>query len=423
MSQVYSNAICNISAAASKDNSGGLFSNHGTIATRHVKASFSRYGGAPQMFTFCEPELWSDGVEQAPLNRRGWVLQERLLSCRNLQFGQYQLFWECREATACEMFPDAMPKSLLPNRQLSEETLKFLFTKLTNELGNCRTPLWDFRDFWARLVVFYSKCYLSRGTDKLVAFGGLVARIEKAFGGRYLAGMWWEDFVHQLCWRRESSPRPNHSRMENERLSSSWSSRQYIAPTWSWASCRYPVEQVFWIRRESDSTNDRTIILVDLVDAQIELVSTNPYGQVKDGCLVLQARLGTMMLAEEDVIVHHLAGFIPDPKWGGGDFEFFWDEPEEHSKIHQNVMLYILPIYTMESPKEGLCIEGLILRRSTDLATKFQRCGTFLTYSTETSNVILASCEHFDAISKDSSLDLETGESRKGWTCYMIKVI
>ena len=33
----------------------------------------------------------------SPLGGRGWVLQERLLAPRTLNFGREQLFWECRE--------------------------------------------------------------------------------------------------------------------------------------------------------------------------------------------------------------------------------------------------------------------------------------------------------------------------------------
>lgn len=45
------------------------------------------------------------GVDLAPLNTRGWVLQERLLSRRVLHFGEELLYWECGGRAASELNP------------------------------------------------------------------------------------------------------------------------------------------------------------------------------------------------------------------------------------------------------------------------------------------------------------------------------
>jgi hypothetical protein len=51
-------------------------------------------------------------VERASTNRRGWVLQERVLSPRVLHFSREQVFWECRQLRACESFPDNVDRGL-----------------------------------------------------------------------------------------------------------------------------------------------------------------------------------------------------------------------------------------------------------------------------------------------------------------------
>lgn len=43
-------------------------------------------------------------VEQGPLNKRGWVLQERALSRRTIHFTETQTYWECGEGIRCETF-------------------------------------------------------------------------------------------------------------------------------------------------------------------------------------------------------------------------------------------------------------------------------------------------------------------------------
>lgn len=46
-------------------------------------------------YTLFDLDTWHRGVEAAPLNSRGWVLQERAFSLRTLHFGGEQMFWEC----------------------------------------------------------------------------------------------------------------------------------------------------------------------------------------------------------------------------------------------------------------------------------------------------------------------------------------
>lgn len=43
-------------------------------------------------------------VEQGELNKRGWVLQERALSCRTIHFTETQTYWECGKGIKCETF-------------------------------------------------------------------------------------------------------------------------------------------------------------------------------------------------------------------------------------------------------------------------------------------------------------------------------
>lgn len=55
---------------------------------------------------------WMEEVDESPLNRRAWVVQKRILSRRTLHFGARQLYWQCFEAKAGEVFPHGYPRRM-----------------------------------------------------------------------------------------------------------------------------------------------------------------------------------------------------------------------------------------------------------------------------------------------------------------------
>jgi hypothetical protein len=71
-----------------------------------------------------EPHIWARKFIDQPLNQRGWVLQERILSPRALYFGREQLFWECREFVACESYHRGLPTSLSANTLIDIKSLQ-----------------------------------------------------------------------------------------------------------------------------------------------------------------------------------------------------------------------------------------------------------------------------------------------------------
>ena len=50
-----------------------------------------------------------DKIKMTPLNQRGWVMQERLLSRRIIHFSQDKIHWQCCNIAACEAFPENGP--------------------------------------------------------------------------------------------------------------------------------------------------------------------------------------------------------------------------------------------------------------------------------------------------------------------------
>ena len=68
--------------------------------------------GIPPGSYYCLSNVWEECLAKAPLNERAWVFQERLLAPRVLNFSTEQIFWECMQTEACEMFLTRVPSVL-----------------------------------------------------------------------------------------------------------------------------------------------------------------------------------------------------------------------------------------------------------------------------------------------------------------------
>lgn len=127
MAYVYKNEYCNIAGTAASDGTKGLF-----FPRTPSDFTAPRIGlqteGISRIYEVFGNKVWSEGVDTAPLYKRAWALQERLLSTRNLHFGQKQIFWECCELSSCEQFPTGdIPTNDLevPGRHLKRDFSQF----------------------------------------------------------------------------------------------------------------------------------------------------------------------------------------------------------------------------------------------------------------------------------------------------------
>jgi len=100
MYQIYRNSYCNISATAATDSEKGLFSNRKPHQlweddiNLNVEGIPGQAQAPEQRIQTCRIDnllFWERNVDDAPVNRRGWVLQERLLAPRVLHFAKTRL--------------------------------------------------------------------------------------------------------------------------------------------------------------------------------------------------------------------------------------------------------------------------------------------------------------------------------------------
>jgi len=159
-------------------------------------------------------QAWIDLLSvDSPLMKRGWTLQERLLSPRVLHYGLHTFYWECRECLRSE--DPQFNRDLNPDE--GEKDLGY--RKFLKQSKN----RWMIFEYWSSIVEDYTSRHLSNEADKLLAVSGLAHAVRLKTGDIYHAGLWQSCFARELLWRRGSRDymtKPS----------------QYRAPSWSWAA-------------------------------------------------------------------------------------------------------------------------------------------------------------------------------------------
>lgn len=234
-------------------------------------------------------------LEEEPLSKRSWALQERYLSPRTLHFASTQMYFECRS----DFYPQ--------DHHLEQDTgMDFKIHR--RETAKDNNPA----DSWAYIVRRYTQRYLTVETDKLPAIGGLAERVflerglDKSPQDEYLAGLWRKDLLVDLIWMTFA---------EDPKRSTPTS---YTAPSWSWASVNEPIRFM---------GNQDTQSLAVVKGAKVDLESSeSPFGKVTGGWV-------------------HLAGMKLHPydvdEWGG--IYICEGDPFFHISTHMDSTRFNLP--------------------------------------------------------------------------------
>lgn len=244
MSSVYGNSSCNI-AALGVDGADTCFMQRDTL--RVLPCRITQQQDGTSVYAVRESLEWN-----TPLLRRGWVMQERLLSPRVLYFGAAQLFWECCSHTASEGLPS------LAGEQLLEPKLDCVWAKYLCVEDHCtksdfdllcgyknprpesnkmpqglpcgrQDPRFTSAQVWFRIVRGYQRTEFTYESDRLMALPGVAKAIEHSKGLTYVAGTWKELWPLGLLWKDyERNPSKKEVGFANTTV-----------PSWSWAARKW----------------------------------------------------------------------------------------------------------------------------------------------------------------------------------------
>lgn len=248
MGEIYAGSYVNLAATASADSSGGLFRVSNPLVFVPCQILVSRPDQAPKTYV-CRPNGQFHGnVNQAPLNSRAWVFQERALAPRIVHFAKDQLYWQCSSMVASRCFPRGTPSELGV----------YNIRAWRKYLVEATDPI-ELDYSWRQVIMYYTRGNLTNSGDKLVALSGLAKEWGQARGfpsSSYLAGLWEPHLPYYLCWFTRSyfpSTRP----------------AQYRAPSWSWASIDGQIQPSGPVPRANNPVG-----LAQVVAAQTTLVNT-----------------------------------------------------------------------------------------------------------------------------------------------------
>jgi hypothetical protein len=371
MSQVYSNSHCNLSASDTDKDADTLFKHRNVKEFRPIMVKLCTTGffrSAHVGSVTCQltqNELWESNVSRCPIQKRGWVYQERVLAPRIIHFGHGQLFWECREQRLCEQYPHALPSTISAHSGFNFKRLMD-FERISLELApqdlypDSLSRNDAYLRIWENVVEEYSQTSLTNPTDKLIAISGIAKSFANVTSQIYVAGLWRESLEHALLWTCPESemydvdgaiyPQPTTWR----------------APSWSWASVDGPI--VF-------SQYTRNLSLISVQDVVLTHATEDEMGLLTGGWLDLRGTLKPIRIFYS----HGRRG--ADGLWKTRDLiwtrvylDYRYLDPWAFGGDKTEVDLFYMPIAIPEA-QESLTVYLLLLRLIDYDKLLFERVG------------------------------------------------
>ena len=398
MGSVFRNAYLTIAASrATDDNAGflGLRTLPDTLLVPYRELGQPMSSIYLAIDEYISRQTSKDLLEKEPLTQRAWALQERYLSRRTLFFGEKQMLWQCEETVDTEdgeghidrgyrienILETALPPSV--NSQCSSSPSALHSEPSETDVRTARSSLkWTLHHHnytdWYAMVAKYSKCDITRGSDRLPALSGVAAVLAEAYDDSYCAGLWPRGMVEGLAWSKSldhlvGDPSPSTVLLTKP--------AEYRAPSWSWASVDGVVD--FWFFQRGNSHDIRRCEkLAHLRDYHVVPRGENPYGEVQAGWLRIEAPVQPIerLHGVVDRMFHRFGPYyqllivaIDEAKYL---ITASFDRPIEACQMTLRVLfLTQAPIKAAEGEKESYHACGLIIQPTATSPDEYERVG------------------------------------------------
>ncbi len=348
---IFGNSFLTISATVSEDANSGIFKriphDAGHIKVPHhtnLKEStgvFIRSVISHQQFRLFDQYAYSDNCQewdsQYLLMGRAWAYQEQVLSPRVIYFGHHEIFWQCNATSWCCCSPYPIKHGLKCSIAQVLDTGTTRSTNTSLSMLAC----------WERIVRYYSIKSIIKEEDRLPALSGIAKRFQSVRDSRYLAGLWEDNLIKDLCWM---------VRVRGRR------SRKYLAPSWSWCS-------VFAC---ATCSNDSKLARDDITVQEVSCTpsTSDPTGAVSSGFIRLSGFLlrGKAVISSNDT--------LPVFRIQDMEFQFYADALDDDLAAIQssNYTLYSLKV-GLQGQIQTPTLYVLVLLKKNRLEDQYQRVG------------------------------------------------
>jgi hypothetical protein len=241
-------------------------SSHITLRARRTLRTAAK---ADNSASWTAPQGISDAV-QGPLSKRAWTLQERALASRVIHFTSEGVRFECPTHFKAEDGQVSAPGYISQWRELEAELGKVGLNR-----GKSEALRDKMQRFWRLMLSDYTQRDISWRTDLLPALSGVAGRMQALHGADYLAGLWSDRLVEDLCWTTRDAKWNKAPRARAD---------EATVPSWSWVSVAHPT--VYPIINESG----RFVPHCEVVGCTTNLTRSqwNRFGRVVSGELVVR---------------------------------------------------------------------------------------------------------------------------------------
>ncbi|KAI8659159.1 HET domain-containing protein [Fusarium sp. Ph1] len=279
MATYYTNAHVTLAATAAPDGTVGLFpephAEDQPLLLEGTNKRGEQYHLVARTSINHVFEDEQDALTEFPLMTRGWVYQEHILSRRFLHFGRRELMWECHSATRCQC-------GVIPKQPRSDYTTNQVLSvaKTGVDVTNKKSR----RRMWYDNVEAIMNLNFTYFKDRLPAAAGVAKRLAKEATGRYLAGLWEDCLIADLCW----------SILENGERSDELKG----FPSWSWGSVSGGLATL-WCQSDLDDDNVKPVATV--LEISCEPDPPSFLGHVDRAILVIESRVATATMSSVDM--------------------------------------------------------------------------------------------------------------------------
>ncbi|KAF2824588.1 HET-domain-containing protein [Ophiobolus disseminans] len=257
MEEVYSSAYCVLAAASATSVNAGFLDQE--VNSEYI---YARDHSDRRLYVSTNVEDFDQHVEEGPLNKRPWVLQERYPARRTLHFAADQVYWECGEEMYCGNLAQLRRRKI--GRGLASDPY---FPSTLTTL--CTFESWN---FIRSLLENYSKRELAEPNDRRYAVSGLGERLARVLTCGSSYGVFEKYLYRNLLWYLV--PRKND---ETKSILLG-----HDIPSWSWMAysggikfVKIPFGGVSWIKHDYLKLKERDgVITADL--GEIPSCTTRP---------------------------------------------------------------------------------------------------------------------------------------------------